>query len=89
MGLLGCLPPAAAIAVHDCASPLPLHKERNMLITLQDICWLRLAARKTGTVSIPSAAAARLVGAQLIRADSNQGCMRITKRGELALVRLG
>jgi hypothetical protein len=60
-----------------------------MLITLQDICWLRLAAQKAGTMSIPGAAAAKLVAARLIEADSRHGCMKITKRGQLALVRLG
>lgn len=60
-----------------------------MVITLQDIGWLRLAAHKAGTQSIPSAAATKLVNAQLIRLDAIRGCMKITKRGELALVRLG
>ena len=59
-----------------------------MVITLQDICWLRLAARKTGTDSIPSADARRLVAAQLI-ASTDGVCMKITSRGELALRRLG
>jgi hypothetical protein len=60
-----------------------------MVITIQDIGWLRLAARKIGTDAIPSAIAAKLISAQLIKADSDQRSMRITKRGELALVRLG
>lgn len=60
-----------------------------MVITMQDICWLRLAARKTGTDSIPTEAAAKLVRAQLIKAEANGACMKITTRGELALRRLG
>ena len=60
-----------------------------MVITVQDIGWLRLASHKAGTQSIPSAAATKLVTAQLIVLDANRGCMRITKRGELALLRLG
>ena len=60
-----------------------------MIITIQDIGWLRLAARKMGTDAIPTAVAAKLISARLIEADSNQRCMRITKRGELALLRLG
>jgi hypothetical protein len=60
-----------------------------MVITVQDIGWLRLAARKSGTEAIPSETAAKLLGAQLIEADESRHCMRITKRGELALLRLG
>jgi hypothetical protein len=60
-----------------------------MVITLQDIGWLRLAAHKAGTQSIPSAAAAKLIDAKLIRVDATRACMRITRRGELALLRLG
>jgi hypothetical protein len=59
-----------------------------MIVTLQDIVWLRLAARKLGTDVIPRSDAAKLLGAGLIQADSHDNCMRITKRGELALVRL-
>jgi hypothetical protein len=60
-----------------------------MVMTLQDIVWLRLAARKIGTDAIPRVDVARLVSAGLIEPDSNHSAMRITKRGELALVRLG
>ena len=61
-----------------------------MVITLQDICWLRQASRKRGAQSIPAAVITRLVDAHLIEADSRQACtMRTTKRGELALARLG
>jgi len=60
-----------------------------MIITIQDIGWLRLAARKIGTDAIPTAVAAKLISARLIEADSKQRCMHITKRGELALLRLG
>jgi hypothetical protein len=60
-----------------------------MVITLQDVCWLRQAALKRGTQAIPADIANKLVNAQLIRLDSGAECMRITKRGELALARLG
>ena len=60
-----------------------------MVITLQDIGWLRLVARKTGTEAIPTEIAAKLIGAGLIQAHPGARCVRITKRGELALVRLG
>ena len=59
-----------------------------MVMTLQDIVWLRLAARNVGTDAIPRADAAKLVRAGLIEAHAKDRCMRITKRGELALVRL-
>ena len=59
-----------------------------MVMTLQDIVWLRLAARKDGTDAIPRADATKLVSAGLIEAHSKERWMRITKRGELALVRL-
>jgi len=60
-----------------------------MVMTLQDIVWLRLAARKVGTDAIPHREATKLVSAGLIEPDANRCGMRITKRGELALVRLG
>ena len=60
-----------------------------MVITIQDIGWLRLAARATGTDAMPTAIAAKLKSARLIEADSKHRCMRITKRGQLALTRLG
>jgi hypothetical protein len=59
-----------------------------MVVTLQDIVWLRLAARKLGTDAIPSADAAKLINAGFIERNSDDRCVRITKRGELALVRL-
>ena len=60
-----------------------------MVITVQDIGWLRRAAHKLGTEAIPSITAAKLIGAQLIKPHGSKGCMKITKRGELALARLG
>lgn len=59
-----------------------------MVITLEDVCWLRRAALKRGAQSVPTAIASKLIKSQLIREDSN-ACMRITKRGEIALARLG
>src|SRR5690349_16106816 len=56
------------------------HKGGTMVVTLQDIVWLRLAARKIGTDSIPRADAAKLISAGLIEAHSENRCMRITKR---------
>ena len=60
-----------------------------MVITIQDIGWLRQAARSIGTDAIPTDIAAKLKSAQLIEPDSKQRCMKITKRGQLALARLG
>lgn len=59
-----------------------------MTITLQDVCWLREAALKRGTQAIPAAIASKLIGAQLIARDGLD-VMRITKRGQIALTRLG
>ena len=60
-----------------------------MTITLQDICFLRMAAAKAGTTSIPADAATRLVHARLISGEADSPRMKITTRGELALRRLG
>jgi hypothetical protein len=61
----------------------------EITITLEDVCWLREAALKRGTTAIPALIANKLVAAQLIAPDPLHRCMRITKRGELALTRLG
>jgi hypothetical protein len=61
-----------------------------LTITLQDIRWLRLAASKAGTESIPADAAVRLVSAKLVSPQADdRPCLRITARGEIALRRLG
>ena len=60
-----------------------------MVISLQDIGWLRLAARKVASDSIPTSIAARLLRAGLIEVDLRKGSLNVTKRGELALLRLG
>jgi len=60
-----------------------------MVITIQDIGWLRLAARNTGTDAIPALIATKLFRAGLIASDGSRACMKITKRGQLALLRLG
>ena len=60
-----------------------------MVITLQDVCWLRQAAMKRGAREVPTVIANKLVNARLIQPDPGQECMRITKRGEIALARLG
>jgi hypothetical protein len=64
-------------------------QEIAVIISLQDICWLRMAASKAGTQSIPHAESTRLVNAKLIQTDTKGVCMRITARGALALRRLG
>ena len=61
----------------------------TMVISMEDVCWLREAALKRGTHTMPAAIARKLIGAQLVRADADQVCMRLTKRGEIALARLG
>lgn len=76
-------------AASACIDRLRFTGVHKITITLEDICWLREAALKRGTTAIPAAIAKKLVAAQLIVLDPRGDCMRTTKRGELALNRLG
>ena len=58
-------------------------------LTIADIPWLRLAARKSGVVDMPNGTAAKLVKGGFVRLHGAAGCLMITARGELALARLG
>ena len=58
-------------------------------LTLIDIPWLRQSAQKAGALSVPSAVASRLLAGGLVELDSKRACLTITKRGQLALTRLG
>jgi hypothetical protein len=60
-----------------------------MVICLEDIGWLRRAVQSVATDAMPSVIATRLLRARLIELDVRKGALRITKRGELALLRLG
>lgn len=60
-----------------------------MVISIEDIGWLRRAAHSTASDAIPGTVAARLLRARLIEVDLRKRLLRITKRGELALLRLG
>jgi hypothetical protein len=59
----------------------------NRALTLLDIPWLRLAARRTGALNVPREIADNLVRCGLV--DRHTDCLRITARGQLALTRLG
>jgi hypothetical protein len=61
----------------------------GMVISVDDIGWLRLAVRTIASDAIPSRIAARLLRARLIEVDLRKRALKITKRGELALLRLG
>jgi len=58
-------------------------------LTLFDIPWLRLAARKSGALNVPPLIATRLLAGRLVAKADTPECLKITKRGELALARLG
>ena len=57
-------------------------------LTLLDIPWLRQAAHKSGAHNMPPFIAARLLAGKLVVRGDNPECLRITKRGEIALARL-
>lgn len=58
-------------------------------LTIADIPWLRLAARKGGVVDVPHGVAAKLLKGGFVRVDASaRDCLTITPRGELALTRL-
>lgn len=60
----------------------------NLPLTIADIPWLRLAARKTGAADVPRGTATKLLKGGFVRLDSARDCLTITTRGELALTRL-
>jgi hypothetical protein len=57
-------------------------------LTLFDIPWLRKAAAKSGAQDVPHVIATRLLAGGLVVQAVESGCLRITKRGEIALARL-
>jgi hypothetical protein len=57
-------------------------------LTLFDIPWLRRAAAKSGAHNTPHVIAARLLAGGLVVRGVEPGCLRITRRGEIALTRL-
>ena len=57
-------------------------------LTLLDIPWLRQAAGKAGAHNTPELIATRLLAGGLVIRDDKADCLKITKRGELALTRL-
>ncbi len=58
-------------------------------LTLHDISWLRQASHKAGALEVPSTIATRLLSGGLVQRDAQRDCLTITKRGQLALTRLG
>ena len=57
-------------------------------LTLLDIPWLRQAAGKAGAHNAPELIATRLLAGKLVIRDDKSRCLKITKRGEIALARL-
>jgi hypothetical protein len=58
-------------------------------LTLIELPWLRQSAHKAGALAVPSKIASRLLAGGLVELDSKRACLTITKRGQLALARLG
>jgi hypothetical protein len=58
-------------------------------LTILDIPWLRQSASKTGAHAAPSMIASRLLAGGLVTSDTKTDALIITKRGQLALTRLG
>ena len=61
----------------------------NAPLTIADIPWLRLASNKTGALEVPSSISAKLIAGGFVELDSARDCLTITRRGEIALTRLG
>ena len=57
-------------------------------LTLLDIPWLRQAAAKAGAHNVPHLIATRLLTGGLVVRGVDPGCLKITRRGEIALERL-
>jgi hypothetical protein len=57
-------------------------------LTLIDIPWLRLAARRSGALDMPQVVAAKLLAGGLVERDITHDCLKITARGQIALDRL-
>jgi hypothetical protein len=68
---------------------ITLHMASHNALTLHDISWLRQASHKAGALEVPSTVASRLISGGLVERDLQRDCLTITKRGELALNRLG
>ena len=58
-------------------------------LQLADIPWLRLASHKHGALDVPRGIAVKLLAGGFVTADKGGNCLTITRRGELALNRLG
>ena len=58
-------------------------------LTLHDISWLRQASHKAGALAVPTTIAKRLISGGFVERDVQRDCLTITKRGEIALTRLG
>ena len=58
-------------------------------LTIADIPWLRLASRKSGAVDMPPHTAAKLLKGGFVQVEAARDCLTITRRGELALTKLG
>ena len=58
-------------------------------LTIVDIPWLRRASQKSGALLVPQGIASRLLAGGLVELDLSRECLTITKRGQLALTKLG
>lgn len=57
-------------------------------LLIADIPWLRQASQKTGALNVPGQIAAKLLKGGFVEHDLVKHCLRITRRGQLALTRL-
>jgi hypothetical protein len=59
-------------------------------LTIVDIPWLRRASQKSGALLVPRGIADRLLAGGLVeQLDTTRDCLTITRRGQLALTKLG
>ena len=58
-------------------------------LTIVDMPWLRQASQKAGASAVPVDIANKLLASGLVELDAAHACLKITKRGQLALNMLG
>ena len=58
-------------------------------LTIVEIPWLRLASQKCGALRVPHGIATRLLAGGFVELDAVRDCLTITRRGQLALTKLG
>ena len=77
----------SGLRIREYILPSPLAVLRAL--SLSDIPWLRQAANKAGAQDVPTTIAHRLLTGGLVELHTDRLTLRITKRGQLALTRLG